>query len=428
MLRKLSEYIYKLLNIPELIFFVVALIFGIMFLIYTPPGCVPDEPAHAYRACDVAVGHFSSFSRSDYRPYDDIISGALSERFKHDNLHFAMRYSPLMYLASALGIKIGSYISNDDLFIFNCGRFFNLLQYLILIFLAIRITPVFKYPFMFVSLLPMSLFLASSYSADSFVISFSFFVFAYLFKLLFSKCNIERKQINFLAIISVLGSLAKGLIYPAFLYVFIPIKEHKLKILFFIFFITIISFIFATLKLNYINVNPISNVLNDKLYIFHNFESVLNSIFITTKELGYIYIRQMIGVLGWLSIPIPESVCNRVILVFFLMLMVLYENIKLNIKILSGVIFIFLYLMILYLELVTWTPIGKTIIEGVQGRYFLPFLPFIMLAMPSFKLNLSENWKCFFKIFIMFFVINVLCVSLHCMHVYYYELNIKNFI
>jgi hypothetical protein len=41
--------------------------------------------------------------------------------------------------------------------------------------------------------------------------------------------------------------------------------------------------------------------------------------------------------------------------------------------------------LLIYLTLyMTWTPVGAVLIEGVQGRYFLPLLPILILAMPRF--------------------------------------------
>jgi uncharacterized membrane protein len=41
---------------------------------------------------------------------------------------------------------------------------------------------------------------------------------------------------------------------------------------------------------------------------------------------------------------------------------------------------------LIYLTLyVTWTPVGALAVEGVQGRYFLPLLPILILAMPRLR-------------------------------------------
>jgi uncharacterized membrane protein len=35
--------------------------------------------------------------------------------------------------------------------------------------------------------------------------------------------------------------------------------------------------------------------------------------------------------------------------------------------------------------MVWWTPFGTDIISGIQGRYFIPILPLILIALSGFK-------------------------------------------
>jgi hypothetical protein len=53
-------------------------------------------------------------------------------------------------------------------------------------------------------------------------------------------------------------------------------------------------------------------------------------------------------------------------------------------------------LLIYLIEYVTWTGVGATLIAGVQGRYFLPLLPFLGLALPSLRLTRAAaiRWPC----------------------------------
>jgi len=37
---------------------------------------------------------------------------------------------------------------------------------------------------------------------------------------------------------------------------------------------------------------------------------------------------------------------------------------------------------------VIWTPVGAPVIDGVQGRYFLPIAPFLAVAFPA----AASNW------------------------------------
>ncbi len=41
--------------------------------------------------------------------------------------------------------------------------------------------------------------------------------------------------------------------------------------------------------------------------------------------------------------------------------------------------------------LIAWTPISSPYIQGVQGRYFLPFLPVLLLACKNDRLVLTKS-------------------------------------
>jgi uncharacterized membrane protein len=45
------------------------------------------------------------------------------------------------------------------------------------------------------------------------------------------------------------------------------------------------------------------------------------------------------------------------------------------------------------LEYLTWTPVGFSFVEGVQGRYFLPVAMVLPLALPGFR-NSAVSFLC----------------------------------
>lgn len=79
---------------------------------------------------------------------------------------------------AALGIVLGHFLHLNGLLTFYCGRFFNLLFFAVLAWAAVKITPVGKPVFMGLSLLPMTLSVAASYSYDSGVFGLSFLLIA----------------------------------------------------------------------------------------------------------------------------------------------------------------------------------------------------------------------------------------------------------
>ena len=64
---------------------------------------------------------------------------------------------------------------------------------------------------------------------------------------------------------------------------------------------------------------------------------------------------------------------------------------------------------------VSWTEAKQTIVDGVQGRYFLPVIPLIMMVLSNgiFKLNIkNEKLKTIFAILIMYITVIIYTVTL----------------
>src|SRR5262245_47008963 len=51
--------------LPEVAFFRLGLVFGLLFLVITPPAQVSDEPVHFYRACYLANGKLRAVRLGD---------------------------------------------------------------------------------------------------------------------------------------------------------------------------------------------------------------------------------------------------------------------------------------------------------------------------------------------------------------------------
>ena len=148
MKNSIGNFFINILNHPEIIFAVIALFFGLRFLFLTPPNCVPDESSHIFRSCEIADGIFYSKEPVKITKYDKYFESIISKR-DSNNFHFASRNSAIMYLPTATAIKLGCKFLDNDKAIFYFGRLCNLLMYIILISIAIKITPIFKYPFLF---------------------------------------------------------------------------------------------------------------------------------------------------------------------------------------------------------------------------------------------------------------------------------------
>ena len=93
------------------------------------------------------------------------------------------------------------------------------------------------------------------------------------------------------------------------------------------------------------------------------------------------YIREFIGVLGWLDTPLPSSfypVAGVALVLSFTLCMSRERRSAMTVMSLTAaVISVALIFGALY---VTWTPVGAPVVQGVQGRYFLPVALVLVLT------------------------------------------------
>jgi uncharacterized membrane protein len=411
------------LNInPHKAFLVLGLIFGILFLFITPPFQAPDEESHFYKVYylsegnvlpeeeDITTGYFfprslekitQEFSYIRFNPQNKQKVGQLVSLFslpldpnekvpiKISNIAI---YPPMSYLAAASIFYVFKYFNTSPLFLMYLGRMVNLFIWLFLVFTAIRITPVHKWIFFILALMPMALFLAPTLSADSFNIGLSFLVIALFFKLSFdeNKEKIVPKDIFLLLIMMTILSLAKQG-YAILLLLFLMIPKEKfnvsyLKNAYFALIAAVIllinsfwNFLFRDLYIP--SPDPsvsasaqISYLLSNPLYFPYIFQKTLITNF-------YAYLVMFVGDLGWLDTYLPPVMVYTylLVLIFYSLIDKTEYNITRKQKIIAFITFSVIFVVIFAFEYITWTPVGESLIGGVQSRYFIPMAPLIFI-------------------------------------------------
>ncbi|MCE7699887.1 MAG: DUF2142 domain-containing protein, partial [Methanobacterium paludis] len=254
--------INRLKNVkPQTAFIIIGLVYGLCFLMVTPPFQVPDEPAHFYKAFYLSDGHLIpekvDITEGFYLPqsvvnltnsYHDLISDPAKNKQKKGlvnnflnmplendnkvtvNISNVAAYPPAPYLASAAVINIGKLFNVSPLLLMYLCRLINLLIWILLIYMAIKLTPIHKWVFLLLSLMPMTLYQAASVSADSLTIALSFLVIAMFLKFSFDKHKMIidlKDSVIILVLILVLALSKSG--YFILLLLFFMIPESKFK-------------------------------------------------------------------------------------------------------------------------------------------------------------------------------------------------------
>ena len=107
---------------------------------------------------------------------------------------------------------------------------------------------------------------------------------------------------------------------------------------------------------------------------------LFNTFFIVKRNF---YFQRFVGVLGWLDNPIPSSLIKS-FLCILLVNALLTGNRKFRLSLRDKMILLVTFIAgLLAVETaiyLTWTPVGGSIVEGVQGRYFIPLAPMLLLG------------------------------------------------
>ena len=243
----ISRFLAVIRILPEYAYLTLALIFGLLFVFLTPPGQVPDEGSHLSRSAELSEFQFSNhgktipasfltldstfvrihFSPDERTSQEEILSMAkirLNPEKRHESS--GPDYT-VPYIPQVLGIFIGRIFTSTPLFLMYFGRLFNLLIAVVVIFFAIRITPMAKWVILLLALMPKTLFMLGSMSYDATVISCSFLLIAlYLFYAYKSKELLGWKDLGLLFVISILVALCKPPYFLiGFLFLLIPVGK-----------------------------------------------------------------------------------------------------------------------------------------------------------------------------------------------------------
>ena len=447
---------------PETIFILLAVVYGLAFLVIMPPLQVHDENNHFYRAFGLTEGHLIpekvgneagflvpedvwQLGQSFYSVNKKLTVNDLTSRIgiKNNNeYHFAdlshvsvVTYSPIPYVVPASAIFLGNLFDLSPLLLTYLARLANLIVWILLVYLAIRIIPMHKWVLLMLALMPMTLSETASVSADSLTIGLSFLLIAYILKLVFDSQKFTKRNFIILMVLGSLIALSKSIYILIFLlFLLIPVsnfKGYKLKY-------GILTLILVSLGL----IVGIWTRLTTSLYTpfvpnwslsgqFHfilshplNYLNILIGTFLSS---GNKYLISFVGTLGdqFINLPFKLVLAYLLMIVFVAVIDKNRFDVTLRQKLICLIIFIFNIGAVTTFEYLTWTPIGAATINGIQGRYFIPFasLFFLFFYKPSHtkfleRLNLESGR---YKLLVVGSILITLSLTLFILIKFYYS-------
>lgn len=298
-------------------------------------------------------------------------------------------YLPHLYLPQAVGIALGRLLGLPMIALMYAGRLLNLLVWLCLIYIAIRTTPVLKWLFLLYALTPTSLFQSSSLSADSLTNALSILLTAVVFHYAYDREEMTAR----LAVIFPLAlavSVSKLYFVLVLLYLLVPVQKIGNRKRYWTSFLllTILSAVSVLLWRYYANdiyvpLKPGISPPDQLKYIFHNPTAYISVLWRTFLNSGIYCAQTFVGKLGHYQQVLPVWLAAvQIVMLILVTSMDADEHVHISCKdklilssvVLAGALWVFTS------QYLSWTPVGANVIEGLQGRYFIPImLPFFML-------------------------------------------------
>nr|WP_076776974.1 DUF2142 domain-containing protein [Lachnoclostridium phocaeense] len=416
------------------IFIYIAAIFGIVFVVLTPPFQSPDEGNHFKKAYVMSEGHFfpqvvegkegfylsesieayiseqeKNVGKTDAKyTYTEILNEEKSARVYTDEVFTqftAMSTNPVGHIIPMMGIIMGKIVAAiagrepSIVMLLYFARMFCMIFYIACVAMAIKMTPILKRTFCILGLMPMSLFISSSVSYDGVLISVAFIFASLCFRLLFvESVYLSKYYIVSFGVIAFVFYTLKVVYLPLFLLLlFVPKEKYKdgriIKRwlgIFAVFIVLILLFRIPTLFREEISV--VSNTATNEqlIYVLENPLRYLQIWYETVKEGRDFFVSSTVGVFGLVDTYLLSVMIYPYVFVLIVtgILEISGNNVKVKwyqrISVLASIFIsvfgIFLAMYLLWTPLVEGGGVGANRINGVQGRYFIPLLPVSFLC------------------------------------------------
>ena len=408
-------YKMKKNNTPlEKMFLLVALVLGVLFIVILPPGQSPDEVTHFKRVYGISDGILlpEEIEGMDGRVGSEIPTGTdfLSRDPGHgtyleivneiddgveeksiQTYTSAALYSFVCYIPQIIGILIGRLFGFSVLGMSYLMEIFNFAVWVFLIYYSIKLIPKFKSVVLFISLLPITIQEATSLSPDALTIGLCTFFISYTLYLAYGeRKKLERRDYAVVFASSAILGFCKIVYLPlVLLLLLIPKEKFKtnknrwlfLGLLFV--FIAIINMAWLVISSRYlVEYRSGVNSKEQLIGIIQNPFRYLMVIFRSINTHAQLWLNNMLGMnLGAFKFNLPSVlfyVTFSIMIVLFIQRVECFAYKKIDRWIIA---FVFLTIVILIMTslYMQWTPYGEDLIDGVQGRYYLPILMLIPL-------------------------------------------------
>jgi len=439
----------RLLLAPEYLFVAIGLVFGLLFVYASPPWQANDEDRHFYNAYFHATGQngmrqdgnrvggdlpanllqaASSFQGLQFSPTAKLNKSRVeqsalapldeSRTVFYDNPNHGQ--DPLAFAPHIAGIWISRFINSNPVHLLWGARIGGLLAYLAIVFAAIRTIPIHKWVLFAIALTPMALYQASSVTYDTLCIALAFLVVALVVRFACRDRPVSTAELVLFFFVAILERYAKeGYFLLPFLFFIVPRKNIGSNAKMVAIFVLICALFFlprftwesylASLGLHggkALQTDFLFDTGRQLDFYLQRPVEFFSYLWLNILRQSKIWIAGAVGRFGYAYATLPGAVVF--VHVLALLGLSLLDSSKVHAlswrqKLVAASVAFGSLALIVVGFFVKGSPVGAHEIFGIQGRYFLPILPVILLLnhVGGFRRGLPEKLKS-------------LCVPLYC--------------
>lgn len=397
---------------------------GLIMFFIMAPSSGPDDEYHYYSAFEVSNAIMGKENlceveekyRDDYQThynsnYNFIktlkgIKGISTEEiegtFDYDGFKNTL-LMPASHLAPAIGFTIARILGLNMVQLYILGRLANLLMYIVLCYIAIRIVPQKKELMLLIAILPMALHQAVQLSYDTIINGLSLIFIAYILRLIITDRKVTWNDVCICTIILVILGVIKYIYFISVLLILAIPKTHykntKDRILKTFFLLVIVPGIIICINIQSLIPALTSNhkrVITDYYTISSVFSQPLRFIRVvlhTLRDDIGAYYRGAIGkYFAGLTVESPEYLSFAYSCILIVLAFCRNEKNNIGLSFQQRVVFILTMCTGVILTIcacATFTSYGAGKIAGIQGRYFIPFVCLLFYGLSSKRIRVQ---------------------------------------
>lgn len=407
----------------HIVFLLIVVFLGINISIINAVNHSYDEREHFLRAYEVSnfdfglseninipwIENSDDFIQKARLTYSEVSYQNIAERNEYMKLYGSTEYNHrktydstastylfIPYIPGAIGIFVGRMIGLPFIWTFYFGRITSLLGYAIICTWCIKHIKYGQRLMFAIALLPALLLIATSYSADTYTLAFSFMVLTIWINILVQKEKIRLSQIIGFMISVIIVTMCKVTYVPlCLLFLAIPLDKFvsKMQCWFSKILIILGSGMFSVCVYLYSNMKDMNqwqmpgvDVSGQIKYIFMH---PLTYLYTICNDVACNAINYMTGITNNLAYNEAMRPIWAIFLILVLVGVALIDNESRNFvfrkkeKIMLVLSVICSWGLVATALYITFTPLGSDAIQGIQGRYWGPLLVPLLLLLKN---------------------------------------------